>query len=176
GDLQKVKSQLTIGGDSKIVHEDQGTFVTVALWGHTYIARRMAEHRVDEDITGKCSVCKMNSGTFNKPANKVRSLLMHSADPNEPGGLHGHPISTAAWMGKPDIVSLLLEYGGEMRQGGGKFGNALCSAAAEAGYQGQADVVDLLIKEGADVRTVGPEGSALDLARARRNQWSMQVL
>ncbi|KAK4626671.1 hypothetical protein CLAFUW4_04627 [Fulvia fulva] len=176
GDLQKVKSQLTIGGDSKIIHHDQGTFVTVALWGHTYIARRMAEHRVDEDITGKCSVCKMNSSTFNKPANKVRSLLMHSADPNEPGGLHGHPLSTAAWMGKPDIVSLLLEYGGEMRQGGGKFGNALCSAAAEAGYQGQADVIDLLIKEGADVRTVGPEGSALDLARARRNQWSMQVL
>lgn len=175
GDLQKAQRQVDLGGDVSIIHEDQGPFTTVALWGHGHISRRMAEHRVDEDIMGSCSVCHMNSQKFTRPYNKVKSLLKHGANPNEPGGLCGYPLGTAAWMGKADIVALLLEHGADMRFPGGTYGGALCSVAAGAGYPGHAEVVQLLIDLGADVRSSGPRGSAIDLAKGRRRHWSLRL-
>lgn len=175
GDLTKAQRQIDLGGDVSIVHEDQGPFITVALWGHGYISRRMAEHRVDEDIMGSCSVCHMNSQTFSRPYNKVRSLLKHGANANEPGGLCGYPLHTAAWMGKADIVAMLIEHKAKMNLDDGKYGDPLCSVAAAVGYPGHVEVVQLLIDLGADVRAIGPRGSAIDLAKERRRHWSMRL-
>lgn len=175
GDLSKAQRQIDLGGDVSIIHEDQGPFTTVALWGHGYISRRMAEHRVDEDIMGSCSVCHMNSQTFARPYNKVKSLLKHGANPNEPGGLCGHPLATAAWMGKADIVAMLIEHRSDMQCPNSTYGNALCSVAAGTGYPGHVEVVQVLIDIGADVRNVGPRGSAIELAKERRRYWSMRL-
>ncbi|KAF2168357.1 hypothetical protein M409DRAFT_21109 [Zasmidium cellare ATCC 36951] len=174
GDLLKAQRQIDLGGDVSIIHEDQGPFTTVALWGHGYISRRMAEHRVDEDIMGSCSVCHMNSQTFSRPYNKVKSLLKHGANSNEPGGLCGYPLHTAAWMGKADIVAILIEHGADMNLDG-KYGDTLCSVAAAVGYPGHVEVVQLLIDIGADVRCTGPRGSAIDLAKERRRHWSLRL-
>ncbi|KAK4504241.1 hypothetical protein PRZ48_005157 [Zasmidium cellare] len=175
GEISKAQRQIDAGGDVSIIHEDQGPFTTVALWGHGYISRRMAEHRVDEDIMGSCSVCHMGSSTFIRPYMKVRSLLKHGANANEPGGLCGYPLHTAAWMGKADIVAMLLEHKADMNLTDGTYGDALCSVAAGVGYPGHVEVVQILIDLNADVRFVGPRGSAIDLAKERRRHWSLRL-
>lgn len=164
-DIQKAVQHLNVGADPSIIHEDDGPFITIALWGHGYVAERMAEHRVDEDIMGRCQKCKLNSSAFDKPAAKVKSLLRHGADPNHMGGLCLHPLTAAAWMGKPDIVKLLLDRGAEINQHTTKYGTALCAAAEHAGNSGHAKVVKILINAGADVHVRSAKGTALKLAQ-----------
>lgn len=167
-DVHKVEKLLDMGGNSSIIHETDGPFIAKALWGYGQVSGLLAEHRLDEDIMGGCSVCHMPTDSFDKGSNKVKALLRHGADPNQPGGLRGFPLATAAWLGKVDVVKHLIDHGANVQQTGGKFGNALCAAASEAGYEGHAEVIRLLVSRGADVDSDGPEGSALNLARGRR--------
>ncbi|CAK4031786.1 uncharacterized protein RCC_08049 [Lecanosticta acicola] len=167
-DVHKVEKLLDMGGDPAIVHGTEGPFIAKALWGYGQVSGLLAEHRLDEDIMGGCSVCHTATDAFDKGSSKIRALLRHGADANQSGGLRGFPLATAAWLGKVDIVKQLLDHGADVHNSGGKFGNALCAAASEAGHAGHADVIRLLVSRGARVDSHGPEGSALSLARGRR--------
>jgi len=175
-DFQKARNLLDQGANPDIVHDCEGPFIAMVLWGTKYISNLYAEHEVDEGIAGKCSVCKISRERFERGSHAVEALLQHNADPNLSGGLRGSPLTTAAWLGKLDIVRLLLTAGAAVQKRDDKYGTALCAAASRAEYDRQKDIVRLLIRKGADVHDRGPEGTALEVAKHRRDYWLRQSM
>lgn len=152
------------------------TLTTEALWGHSYIASRIAEHRIQENLTGTCSHCRISNAAFETGLGKIRMLVQHGADVNQGGGLCGFPICTAAWMGKADVVKHLLYKGANPDSVGITYGTPLCTAAARGDSAGSLRVVKVLLDHRADVHFRGPEGSALELARKRRELLSLEAM
>jgi hypothetical protein len=150
------------------VQNATGTLTAAALWGKQYVSRYMTDHTLTRDYAGRCDVCGVHGLAPEKGSTKIKMLLRHGADPNEPGGLCGHPLNTAAWMGKPDVAKALLNRGARVDSLGHGPGTPLCTAAAQADVAGSLAVVRLLLDYRADVHTVGPEGRALELALKRR--------
>lgn len=74
------------------------------------------------------------------------------------------PINLASWGGHTEIVMLLLERGAKVDSLEGPGYTALLMAASE----GHADIVKLLLKAGANRSYEGPEGTALEVARAKK--------
>ena len=81
------------------------------------------------------------------------------------------PINLASWGGHTEIVMLLLERGAKVDSLEGPGYTALLMAASE----GHADIVKLLLKAGANRSYEGPEGTALEVARAKKlnDRWTL---
>jgi ankyrin repeat protein len=170
GDLEKAQQLLRMGVNPDLVHTDQGILAAAAMWGHTAVGKIMSQHALDRSRSN-CETCTMKYTDFSRDANIVLSLLKHGLDPQARGGLCGCPLNTAAWMGRLDLVTILLDHGADLGQTAGKYRTALCSAAAEAGYTGNLEVVKLLIHLGVDVFASSPYGNARMLALKRRDFW-----
>jgi ankyrin repeat protein len=170
GDLDKAQQLLRMGINSDLVHSDQGILAAAAIWGHAIVGKIMSKHALDRS-RGSCATCSMKYTDFSRDINIVLALLKHGLEPNARGGLCGSPLNTAAWMGRLDLVELLLDHGADISQTAGKYRTALCSAAAEAGYAGNLEVVKMLVRLGVDVFASSPYGNARTLAEKRREFW-----
>ncbi len=84
----------------------------------------------------------------------------------------GNPLSLAAGEGKLDTVRYLLDEGANVNARELKGHTAL----AEAAYYGRVDVVKELLLHGADINAVSSEGTALDIAVARKNTAAADLL
>jgi hypothetical protein len=170
GDLEKAQQLLRMGINPDLVHTDQGILAAAAIWGHANVGKIMSKHALDRS-RGSCATCSMKYTDFSRDINIVLAMLRHGLDPNVRGGLCGSPLNTTAWMGRLDLVELLLDHGADLSQTAGKYRTALCSAAAEAGYAGNLEVVRTLVRLGVDVFASSPYGNARTLAEKRRDFW-----
>ena len=96
----------------------------------------------------------------------VKPLL--SADPacvNDRDGLGRTPLYLAAWVDQPDILSLLLQNGGDPNIGASWKGNA--RPLHVASRNGHAEVVRRLISAGANVNVPDDDGDTPLLLAAR---------
>jgi ankyrin repeat protein len=169
-DLEMAQQLLRMGVNPDLVHTDRGILSAAAMWGHANVGKIMSKHALDRS-RGSCATCSMKYTNFSRDINIVLALLKHGLDPNARGGLCGNPLNTAAWMGRLDLVELLLDHGADLSQTAGKYRNALCSAAAEAGFAGNLEVVKTLVRLGVDVFASSPYGNARTLAEKRRDFW-----
>lgn len=177
GLLPRAERLLQAGAQQRDVQLADPTVTAEALWGQSYIQPRIAAHRTSEAFDGECSVCKIHSSTFESGLGKIKMLIAHGADPNQPGGLCGFPLNTAAWMGKADVVKYLLYKGAKLEENPETaYGTPLCTAAAQGDSSGSLKVVNVLLDHRANVHFRGPEGSALELVRKRMENLSLEAL
>ena len=74
------------------------------------------------------------------------------------------PINQASWNGHIEVVKLLLERGAKVDFEEGEGFTALLIAT----MRGHSDLVKILLEAGADRSYKGPEGTALEVARAKK--------
>lgn len=175
-DLEKAQQLLRMDVNPDLVHGNHPAMTAAAMWGFGAISMAMASH-VIEEATGTCAVCNLTANDLQLEANFTHAALAHGLSADAAAtGMCGTPLATAAWMGKPDVVLVLLEHGAPLNQQGGKYRHVLCAAAAEAGFAGNLEVAKLLVHAGAEVRTAfGPHGNALSLAMKRRDYWLVKA-
>lgn len=167
-------------GQQRAVQYADPTLTAEALWGQSFVQHRTAEHRTSEAFDGTCTICHIKNSTFDQQTSglsKIKMLIAHGADPNQPGGLCGFPVNTAAWMGKAEVVKYLL-YKGARKEGHLETNHItpLCTAAAQGDSSGSLKVINTLLDHRADVHFRGPEGSALELVKKRMESLAMEAL
>ncbi|KAI5367496.1 Putative Zinc finger C2H2-type, ankyrin repeat-containing domain superfamily [Septoria linicola] len=172
GELQKANDLLLTGADPWTLHRSSGTIISAALWAQTEVQSLTVAHRLTEDIQGACKICKLNSANFNKSAPaKVRALIDHGADVDQPGGLCNYPINSAAWMCNAEVVVVLLQKGANVHQRDDTFGSPLGIAASQAGFPKSEETVNALLNWKANPFIAGREGSPLEIARRKLAFW-----
>ncbi|OBS24987.1 hypothetical protein FPOA_05523 [Fusarium poae] len=104
----------------------------------------------------------------------IELLLRYGASANATGEVYGNALTAAAFDGRIDIVTMLLDAGADINS---DKGFALQTAAA----QDHIEVVKLLLERGAEINKVAthdgmPEGTALQAAVERGNEEIVDVL
>ena len=86
----------------------------------------------------------------------------------------GTPLMQAAWFGRPETVSLLIEHGAELDAVGGPMG--LTALATAAQYSSNPQTIQALLNAGADPSIKSNNGTALDIARSRTDDAAKQIV
>lgn len=113
---------------------------------------------------------------FVKGIDMVELLIKYKADVNFQAKDGSYPIYFAAWLGNPEIVSLILEAGANVNQKGCEGATPLCFACGFLGslasffepseYKPSLETVKVLLKNGGDPTIPADNGSTpLDLAQ-----------
>ncbi|KAK4554259.1 hypothetical protein LTR86_008787 [Recurvomyces mirabilis] len=133
------------------------------------------ECNADVNQMGGSEGSPLGFAAWQGPPKVVRVLLERGAKVDAPSPKHGSPLCAAIakiarGLGSIDTVRLLLENGADVDQKNGPF-NPLRVAASNADISAMTPVVKLLIEHGVDVHSLGSRGSALQLAKQRRQKW-----
>jgi ankyrin repeat protein len=127
---------------------------------------------IDGNITEKCVKAKDQYGrtllhhVVSRDAGAVKRLLSRGADPNAADDVGQTPLHWAAYIGRSDIVRLLLKYGANLNIKTKYDGRTPLHVAAAY----EVSVVKLLIKYGADVNARDSRGrTPLYIALEERN-------
>lgn len=130
------------------------------------IARLLLEHWGVSGIDHWSKGLLLEDLIYEGAIEMIRLLLEFGHDANQLGLLGSCPLTTAVSARRPEIVTLLLDYGADIN-GGESFLAPLHVAIEEQG------MVELLVQRGADVNFAGPAGdTALHLIASQEFRFS----
>ena len=154
---------------------------TAAAFGRQEAVQILLQHGADVNRTAGSEGCALGYAIWSDDKAMVSELLRSGANVDGNGrSKHGSPlcaaiIRVAMKKGDVEIIRILLEHGANANLQGQPDGNALRTAALHADIAEMPEVIKLLLKHGADVQVTGVRGSALQLAKRRRDHWMEKV-
>lgn len=174
--IQIAQVLLEQGADVNAKGGDFGCPLSIAaLRGNADMVQLLLAHGAHVDSRGGDEGSPIGFAVWYGHHHVVRLLAERGANVNGRGGKHGAPLCAAVNRiakreGQIRMVKLLLEFGVDVNMQADSC-RPLCTAASHADIEAMSEIVKLLLAYGADVNAAGSKGSALQLAKGRRQYW-----
>jgi hypothetical protein len=174
GNIEIVRLLLEAHADIEAKDLNEETPLMLAcLEGHADVVRILLEANADVNAKNIKGDTPLIFAADSGDADTVRILLKAGANINTGNIINNAtPICYAAFKGHANIVRMLIEAGADVNKATKNGITPLITATDKQ----RSDIVRILLKAGANNRSIGPSGTALNIAKYKRNKDIISLL